>query len=183
MCVGERTKICPFTGVPRNTRVDNAVGWLQNVMGAAPAHYRFHWADIGPIAMYSQPTELRSTPKWPIASFGALAAEDRPFAFDFVDGRLAVRFRVASFAANMLHALLRGKMDALSTIHGYFGRRLDAYRRPCEAPGEVVGGFGVDEGAQIAVFKMKAGLTAKDIITFVTPAICWPKDGQRQQTL
>jgi len=155
--VGESTKICTFTGVPRYTGVDNALEWLQNVMRTAPAHYRFHWADIGPIADYSQPTDPKSEPKWPLASFAALAAEDRPFDFYFVDGR----FRVASFAANMLHALLRGKRDALFAIHDY---SREDYHPGCESIGEIVRGFGRDHGAEIAVFKMKAGLTAEDII-------------------
>jgi len=155
--VGESTKICTFTGVPRYTGVDNAEGWLKNVMESAPAHYRFHWADIGPIAMYSQPVDPKSTPKWPLASFAALAAEDRPFDFYFVDGR----FRVASFAANMLHALLRGKKDALFAIHDY---PRDQYHRGCEAIGEIVRGFGVDKGAEIAVFRMKEDITAVEII-------------------
>ena len=90
--VGESTKICAFTGVPRHTGVDNALKWLQNAMEAAPAHYRFHWADIGPIGGYSYPTDPKSQPKWPLSSFAALAAEETPFDVYFVDGR----FRLGS---------------------------------------------------------------------------------------
>lgn len=154
--VGESTKICTFTGVPRYTGVDNAVEWLQNVMKAAPSHYRFHWADIGAITAYSQPVDTQSSPKWPLASFAALAAEDRPFDFYFVDGR----FRVASFAASMLHALLRSKKDALFAIHDY--PRVDY--KGCEAIGELVRGFSVDEGAQVAVFRMRENISAEKVI-------------------
>ena len=50
----------------------------------------------------------------------------------------------------MLHALLRGKRDALFAIHDY---PRTEYHPGCESI-----------GAQIAVFRMKAGLTAEDII-------------------
>ena len=111
--VGESTTIATFTRVPRYTGVDGAVEWLNNVMKNAPPHWRFHWADIGRIAGLSKPTDKGTRPKWPEASFAALAAEREAFDFYNIDGR----FRVASFAACMLHAMLRGKHDALFAIH------------------------------------------------------------------
>lgn len=155
--VGESTRICTFTGLPRYTGVDGDVKWLENVMKTAPAHYRFHWADIGPVAAYSQPTDRKSTPKWALASFAALSAEEQAFDFYFVDGR----FRVASFAASMLHALLRGNKDALFGMHDY--ARME-YHRGCEAIGDIVRGYGLDAGARLAIFQMKAGVTPNKII-------------------
>jgi len=180
--VGESTKIATFTGVPRYTGVDNAVEWLNAVMEKAPSHYRFHWADIGKISMYSVPTDDKARPKWPLSSMAALAAEDEPFDFYLVDGR----FRVASIAACMLHALMRGKRDALFAIHDYGyedpcgrcagpaakktiscapGRHLRDFYNRVEELGTIVRGVGVDDCAQLAVLKMKPGLTAADCIT------------------
>ena len=113
--VGESSFICAYTGVPRYTGVDNSVEWLQKVSGSLPSHYRFHWADIGPISDYSVPIDPKSMPKWPLSSTAALFAEDHAFDLYFVDGR----FRVATFAACMLHALLRGSNTSLFAIHDY----------------------------------------------------------------
>ena len=156
--VGESTKIAIFTGVPRYTGVDNAVAWLGNVMKNAPSHYRFHWADIGAIKRYSHPTDMKARPKWPLASMAALAAEEEPFDFYLVDGR----FRVASIAASMLHALLGGKRDALFGIHDYT-ERSQRYGR-VEDIGIIVRGTGIDASAKLAVLKMKPGLTAAEIV-------------------
>ena len=163
--VGESTKIAIFTGVPRYTGVDNAVAWLGNVMKNAPSHYRFHWADIGAIKRYSHPTDMKARPKWPLASMAALAAEEEPFDFYLVDGR----FRVASIAASMLHAMMGGKRDALFGIHDYKTRRAQYGR--VEDIGIIVRGAGagagidgIDASAKLAVLKMKPGLTAAEIV-------------------
>lgn len=158
--VGESTKICTFTGVPRLTAVDGSVDWLNNVMKEAPAHYRFHWADTGPIGAYSIPQNNRSSPKWPLASMAALATESEPFDLYVVDGR----FRVASFAANMLHALQHGKLDALFALHDYPRR---SHYHVVESIGKPVRGAGsnVDnQEALMAVFKMRDDITAERII-------------------
>ena len=132
--------------------------WLGNVMKNAPPHCRFHWADIGAIKKHSHPTDNRARPKWPLASMAALAAEEEPFDFHLVDGR----FRVASIAASMLHALLGGKRDALFGIHDYKKRR-KRYGR-VEDIGIIVSGAGIDASAKLAVLEMKPGLTAADIV-------------------
>jgi hypothetical protein len=91
----------------------------------APAHYRFHFADLGKIGEWSQPEDKAAKPKWPMYSFGALAAESEGFDFYFVDGR----FRVASAAACFLHAARTGKQpdEFAVSIHD-FKDRVRSYR-------------------------------------------------------
>jgi hypothetical protein len=90
----------------------------------APAHYRFHWADLGTIAEWSQPTDTAARPKWPMYSLGALAAESTGFDFYLVDGR----FRVASAAACFLHAARTGKQpDEFAVAIHDFSDRVPTY--------------------------------------------------------
>jgi hypothetical protein len=91
----------------------------------APAHYRFHFADLGKIGRWSVPIDAAAQPKWPIYSFSALAAESEGFDFYLVDGR----FRIASAAVCFLHAARTGKQpdEFAVTIHD-FKSRVPSYR-------------------------------------------------------
>jgi hypothetical protein len=73
----------------------------------------------------SQPADKGAQLKWPMYSFGALAAESEGFDFYFVGGR----FRVASAAACFLHAARTGKQpdEFAVSIHD-FKDRVRSYR-------------------------------------------------------
>ena len=118
--------------------MDGSLDWLKNVMRVSPAHYRFHWADIGPIAAWSHPKDKTTAPKWPFYSIGALAAEEKPFDFYFVDGR----FRVASVCACLMHAALHGKTPGEFRVglHDFRARHTKTYKDVLTVA-EVVEGF------------------------------------------
>eukprot|EP00038_Savillea_parva_P005238 m.150270 g.150270 ORF g.150270 m.150270 type:complete len:537 (+) comp11681_c0_seq1:2181-3791(+) len=115
--LGESTKIAIFTGVPRYVGVDGALEWIGVASQGAPAHYRFHWADVGPVEMWSKPQDPQAAPKFPMYSIGALASETSGFDFYMVDGR----FRVASACACFLHASRTGRQpsDFVVAVHDF----------------------------------------------------------------
>lgn len=168
--IGESTKIAIFTGVPRYTGADGALEWVNIAMKGAPPHYRFHWADIGAIKAWSKPVNKKATPKWPMYTYGALAAESKGFDFYLVDGR----FRVASVAACFLHAANTGlKRDQFRVgLHDFKVRSTkgtkDHYRAVLRI-GDVVDGFNpatsqpTADMPHITILRRKAGVTDNDI--------------------
>eukprot|EP00040_Diaphanoeca_grandis_P024328 m.133595 g.133595 ORF g.133595 m.133595 type:complete len:360 (-) comp29684_c0_seq1:92-1171(-) len=175
--VGESTTIAIFTGVPRYTGVDCDPAWVHQVAQKAPPHYRLHWADIGPIGIWSLPNlQTKSKDqmaKWPFASFSALSSESA-FDFYFVDGR----FRMATFAACFLHASMHGRnpSEFRVGIHDYQQRHGntddpeyknkptgDDYLDTLEI-GEVVEGYPLNPNARIGVFRRKPDVTNAQIL-------------------
>jgi len=161
--VGESTKICAFTKVPRYTGVDNAISWLGEVMKISPPHYRFHWADIGPVGAWSHPKDKSAIDKWPFSSSGALAAESEAFDFYFVDGR----FRVASVAACMLHAAAHGRSPSEYKvgIHDFRKRAAWGYKDVLLIGTPIEGYLSPNKTtADLAILRRKEGVTDDDIL-------------------
>lgn len=167
--IGESTKLAIFCGVPRYTGVDGALEWVNIAMKGAPSHYRFHWADIGAIRDWANPTDEKAMPKWPMSTFAALAAESKGFEFYLVDGR----FRVASVAACFLHAARTGmkRTDFRVGIHDFEERhRPDAYGGVLRIA-DIIDGFDPAKmkkadhnGVRIAILRRKESVTDDDIL-------------------
>jgi len=168
--VGESTVIAAFTRLPRYTGVDGSIDWLNNVTALSPPHYRFHWADTGPITHYSHPTNTETAkPKFPFYSMGPLSAESRAFDFYFVDGR----FRVACVCAAFLHASAYGKKpnEFRVALHD-FSKRQSKYQDLLEfaervdgfVPGSTtLASYKPGSPAHMAVFRRKASATDEQI--------------------
>lgn len=157
--IGESTSIAVFTRVPRYTGVDSSIQWLKQIMEISPAHYRFHWADLGTIKEWGHPVSTITMPKWSFASTAALAAEKQAFDFYFIDGR----FRVASFAVAFLHASTFGKKADQFRV-GIHDSQRSGYD-DCLKIAVPVDGFkaGV-AGAHITIYRRKPNITDWEIL-------------------
>eukprot|EP01047_Picozoa_sp_COSAG01_P015306 COSAG01_NODE_765_length_13738_cov_21.521870_8_plen_372_part_00 len=171
--LGESTQIAIYTGIPRLTGADSSLEWVQAVRQTSPAHYRFHWADVGAVlpgkwGVGDDPNGTR--PKLPFYSTAVLAAEGAGFDFYLVDGR----FRVATFAACLLHAAKWGlnREDFQIGLHDFRARSATSYAAVMPIA-DIVAGFDPmleagpepepepepDPGPRIAIFRRKIGVT------------------------
>lgn len=167
--VGESTNLAIFTRVPRYTGVDTSLEWLNNVMEIAPPHYRFHWADVGPVGNWSRPKGRAAKDKFPFASTAALAAESNAFDFYFIDGR----FRMASFAMAFLHASAHGRTPSefMVGIHDMGTRKFSNYRDCLKIGVQVDGNRNTEddrtlskETGFVVIFRRRPDVTDSDIL-------------------
>lgn len=150
--LGESTKIAAHVGVPRYAGVDSDPAWVSMARNTSLDHFRFTFADVGPLGNWGYPNDRSLQKNQFNYQFAPLAVERDPFDVYLVDGR----YRLGCACAALLHALSRGgdmsrvRVCIHDTNRPYYKKLLEVTDLETKS-------------MLLSVYKLKDGVTEEDV--------------------